>query len=153
MVDATPEANAEIDIIASEVTRLDRVVKTFLDFTRPVTLNLVDVDLSTLARELVDFVSPEAAQVNVQLTFVHEPGSFHMRADRDLLKQAMLNVLMNGVEAMSNTTADSAKKMSPLGGSLRVKIQRSFSSSTAGHIRSEREPFGGCIFRRIHTPR
>jgi len=132
VVDATPEANAEIDIIASEVTRLDRVVKTFLDFTRPVTLNLVDVDLSTLARELVDFVRPEAAQANVQLSFVHEPGPFHMRADRDLLKQAMLNVLMNGVEAMSKSATDSAEQMSPLGRSLRVKIERSFSSSTGG---------------------
>jgi hypothetical protein len=135
VVDATPEANAEIDIISSEVTRLDRVVKTFLDFTRPVTLNLVDVDLSALTRELVEFVRPEATQVNVQLSFVQEPGPFHMRADRDLLKQAMLNVLMNGVEAMAKPSAavpDSNEKVNPLGGSLRVKIERSFSSSTGG---------------------
>lgn len=121
IADPAPEAGAEIDIIASEVTRLDRVVKTFLDFTRPVTLNLVDVDLVALALELVTFVKPEAQQVGVALTCVQDPGSFTMRADRDLLKQAMLNVLMNGVEAMS-----------PSGGSLRVKVERSFSSSSGG---------------------
>jgi PAS domain S-box-containing protein len=135
--EATPEANGEIDIIASEVMRLDRVVKTFLDFTRPVTLNLADIDLSALVRELVEFVRPEAAQVQVQLSFVHEPGPFFMRADRDLLKQAMLNVLMNGVEAMSRPAAgavpaESSEKVNPNAGSMRVKIERSFSSSTGG---------------------
>jgi PAS domain S-box-containing protein len=119
--DAVPEASGEIDIIASEVTRLDRVVKTFLDFTKPVSLNLSDVDLVALAGELVRFVSPEAQQANVQINFVHEPGSFYMRADRDLLKQAMLNVLMNGVEAMGES-----------GGSMRVKVERSFVSSSGG---------------------
>jgi PAS domain S-box-containing protein len=119
--DPVPEANEEIDIIASEVTRLDRVVKTFLDFTRPVNLNLVDVDLVQLVTEIVTFVRPEAQHHNVQLNQVSEPGSFVMHADRDLLKQALLNVLINGVEAMHEK-----------GGLMRVKIERSFTSSSGG---------------------
>ncbi len=122
-LEPVPEASEELDIISSEVMRLDRVVKTFLDFTRPVTLNLADVDLVDLAKEIVTFVRPEAAQYKVNINEVIEPGAFMMHADRDLLKQAMLNVLMNGIEAMQPNEN---------GGSMRVKIERSFSSSRGG---------------------
>lgn len=119
--DQVDGASEEIDIIASEVTRLDRVVKTFLDFNRPVTLNLVDVDVVDLVTEIATFVRPEAEAVNVQINQVAEQGPFLMHADRDLLKQAMLNVLKNGVEAMSQS-----------GGSMRVKIERPFTTSRGG---------------------
>ena len=113
-----PEANHELDIISEEVTRLDRVVKTFLDFTRPVQLAMVDVDLKALLEEIANFVRPEAALSNVTVNFVVEPGvQFIMQGDRDLLKQAFLNVVKNGIEAMDAT-----------GGSLRIKIESLLSS-------------------------
>jgi PAS domain S-box-containing protein len=113
-----PESNQELDIIAEEVTRLDRVVKTFLDFTRPVQLALADVDLKALLEEIAHFVEPEAAQSNVQVNFVVEPGAaFIMQGDRDLLKQGFLNVVMNGIEAMAES-----------GGALRIKIESLLSS-------------------------
>ena len=113
-----PEANHELDIISEEVTRLDRVVKTFLDFTRPVQLAMVDVDLKALLEELANFVRPEAALSNVTVNSVVEPGmQFIMQGDRDLLKQALLNVIMNGIEAMAAA-----------GGSLRIHIESLLSS-------------------------
>ena len=113
-----PEANDELDIIAEEVLRLDRVVKTFLDFTRPVQLVLAEVDLRVALEEIANFVRPEAAQSNVTVNFVVEPGmQFNMQGDRDLLKQAFLNVVMNGIEALAET-----------GGSLRIKIESLLSS-------------------------
>lgn len=113
-----PESNEEIDIIAEEVTRLDRVVKTFLDFTRPVQLVLADVDLKGLLEEIAHFVEPEAAQSSVAVNFVAEPSAtFVMQGDRDLMKQAFLNVVMNGIEAMNGA-----------GGTLRIKIESLLSS-------------------------
>ena len=41
-------AESEIDVISREITRLDRVVKTFLDFTRPLDLNLVEIEAGQL---------------------------------------------------------------------------------------------------------
>ena len=115
-----PEANAELDIISEEVTRLDRVVKTFLDFTRPVQLAMADVDLKAVLEEIAHFVQPEAAQSNVAVNFVVEPNThFIMQGDRDLLKQAFLNVVMNGIEAMAATG---------IAGSLRIKIESLLSS-------------------------
>ncbi|MFB3776547.1 MAG: PAS domain-containing sensor histidine kinase [Bryobacteraceae bacterium] len=98
--DQVPEASREIDVISSEITRLDRVVKTFLDFTRPVDLQLAPVDAVELVRELATLVTPEAAKQGVHLALDCDSGPVTLEADRDMLKQAVLNVVMNAVESM-----------------------------------------------------
>ncbi|MFN7933188.1 MAG: ATP-binding protein [Bryobacteraceae bacterium] len=98
--ETSPDADEEINIISQEIRRLDRVVKTFLDFTRPVDLAVEDVDLAAMAREVTSLVRPQATMQKVNLQFSAEPESIIIRGDRDLLKQAILNVVMNGIEAM-----------------------------------------------------
>jgi signal transduction histidine kinase len=98
--ETAPEAQGEINIISQEIRRLDRVVKTFLDFTRPVDFTAEDVNLATLAKEVTSLVTPQAATQKVHVEFSAEPENIVIRADRDLLKQAILNVVMNGIEAM-----------------------------------------------------
>src|SRR5271167_3619228 len=80
---------------------LDRVVQTLVDFHRPVELRLSNFDLRKLAEEVVSLASPEAARqgVDVRTNFAHE--SLPVRADADLIKQALLNVVLNGVQSMS----------------------------------------------------
>jgi len=96
------EAPAEIETIAREITRLDRVVKTFLDFTRPVELRMGPVEMAALLREILALVEPSAARHNVKVALEAEPGEIYLQGDRDLLKQAILNVVVNGVEAMKD---------------------------------------------------
>ena len=110
--DQDQTVDQEIDVIANEITRLDRVVKTFLDFTKPVDLVLADVEAGELAREVATLVAPEAAAQHVEIAVASEAGPFRLRADRDLLKQALLNVVGNGLEAMRN------------GGRLQIGVKR-----------------------------
>ncbi len=107
------EAEREIEIISNEITRLDRVVKTFLDFTKPVDLHLTDVEAVELAQEVATLVAPEAAKRNTQVVVDSDPAPVELEADRDLLKQAVLNVVMNAVEAMKS------------GGRLEISVRRS----------------------------
>src|SRR5262249_16318008 len=102
VAESNPEADDEFNIISQEIRRLDRVVKTFLDFTRPVDLSVEEVDLAELAREVVAFVRPQGAMQKVSLQFAAEPECIPIRGDRDLLKQAVLNVVVNGIESMRN---------------------------------------------------
>ncbi len=94
------DVTAEMDVISREIARLDRVVKTFLDFTRPVELRLTDFDLHQIAAEAAALVEPQARSQSVS---VHISGAGHkvmVRGDRDLIKQATLNLVVNAVEAM-----------------------------------------------------
>ncbi|MCC6858833.1 MAG: PAS domain-containing protein [Bryobacterales bacterium] len=112
-LDEDGEGAAEIQVITREIRRLDRVVKTFLDFNRPVDLKMREVDLVSLLREISALVSLQAKEQDVKVEFEADSGTAPIRADRDLIKQAILNVVVNGVEAMRN------------GGRLLIRVTRS----------------------------
>ena len=52
------DVGPQMEIISREILRLDRVVQTFLDFTRPVELKLDNVPMQELVREIVDLARP-----------------------------------------------------------------------------------------------
>jgi signal transduction histidine kinase len=94
--------NSEVEIIGREIGRLDRVVKTFLDFTRPVELKMDLVDLDVLAREVASLVGLEAGRRGVNLELPAQPQNAVVRGDHGLLRQALLNLVVNSMEAMKN---------------------------------------------------
>jgi len=95
-----PETRRHMDIITSEIHRLDRVVKTLVDFSRPVELKLTALDLRSLVSEVVALASPEARSHNVEIIKDLGERPLPVRVDTDLMKQAVLNVVINGVQAM-----------------------------------------------------
>jgi signal transduction histidine kinase len=90
----------QMEIVSREITRLDRVVKTFLDFTRPVELNFTLVPVEELLAEIVDLARPQAELAKIKVNVQQHAGQVEARVDRDLLKQAFLNVVMNAIQAM-----------------------------------------------------
>ena len=55
-----PDTSRHMDVIGNEIQRLDRVVQMLVDFTRPVELRLVDMDLRRIVDEVVTLASPDA---------------------------------------------------------------------------------------------
>jgi signal transduction histidine kinase len=94
------EVGEQMEIISREILRLDRVVRTFLDFTRPVELQLDNVPMQELVREIVELAQPQAAAANISVSVRQEAEGVEVRVDRDLLKQAVLNVVVNAMQAM-----------------------------------------------------
>jgi signal transduction histidine kinase len=99
----------QMEIISREILRIDRVVKTFLDFTRPVELKLTNVALPELVEEIAGLARPQADASKIRVVVRQEAEGAEVRVDRDLLKQAVLNVVVNAIEAM------------PEGGELRLE--------------------------------
>jgi signal transduction histidine kinase len=99
----------QMEIISREILRLDRVVKTFLDFTRPVELKLKTVPLQDLMGEIVELARPQAEASGIGIVVHEEIEGVAVRVDRDLLKQAVLNVVVNAMQVM------------PEGGELRLE--------------------------------
>ena len=111
------EVEPEMEIISREILRLDRVVKTFLDFTRPVELNFTMVPFEQFMNEIVELARPQADAAKINLLVEQQVEGVEVRMDRDLLKQAVLNVVVNAMQAM------------PEGGELR--LQASATEDTA----------------------
>ncbi len=91
----------EIEVIGREIKRLDTVVKTFLNFNRPVDLNYASIDLNELVIEVLALVSVDANAKNVAMKTLLQAEKLWIQGDADLLKQAILNVINNGLEAMT----------------------------------------------------
>lgn len=104
------ETQTEVDIISREISRLDRVVKGFLSFTRPVEVSLDSHDLLPLVYEVAELVAPHAGAPGVEIIVSHNTPKAMAMIDRDLFKQAVMNVTLNGIEAM------------PSGGKLMLRL-------------------------------
>jgi signal transduction histidine kinase len=114
-----PDTRRHMDIIDSEIRRLDRVVQTLVDFTRPRDLHLEEIDLRRMLEDVAQLAAPDAEQHGVTVD-LHMPGqSLPVKVDVDLMKQAILNVVINGVQAM------------PQGGVLTISARRQNSVALA----------------------
>jgi signal transduction histidine kinase/HAMP domain-containing protein len=87
-------------VISDEITRLDNVVQGFLKFTRPEELVLAAVDLRAVCDDVSRVIEPEAHAGGVQVRSTCAADVPHVYADRDMLRQAILNLALNAVQAM-----------------------------------------------------
>jgi signal transduction histidine kinase len=101
-VHAGGDALRHLDIIQSEIRRLDRVVQTLVDFSRPVELQLKDQDLRGVVSSVLMLASAEFQTRGVTVESQAPPRSVYCRVDADLLEQALLNVVINGAQAMAS---------------------------------------------------
>jgi signal transduction histidine kinase len=96
-----PDTRRHMDIIDSEIRRLDRVVQTLVDFTRPRDLHLEEADFRRLLEDVAQLAVPDAEQHGVRIDLHMPELRLPVRVDTDLMKQAILNVVINGVQAMT----------------------------------------------------
>jgi PAS domain S-box-containing protein len=107
----------QLEILDSEIKRLDRVVQTFLNFTWPVEVHLQPIDLNTIVNQVTALASTEAQERGVTINKHLDPEAPVIKGDADLLKQTLLNVIINGCQAM------------PEGGPLKVATSRGHDGS------------------------
>ncbi len=104
-------AQRHVEILAGEMERLDRVVQTLADFTRPMDLRLEELELSDVVEAVVELTSGEMEAHHVEF-FCRMEERVMVRADGEMLRQALLNLVLNGMQAM------------PKGGVLRIVVRK-----------------------------
>jgi signal transduction histidine kinase len=108
---AESPATRHLDVINSEIHRLNRVVQMLVDFSRPVELRLREQDMRTVISDVLALADVELSTRNVKLEGRLPSHPVIVNVDTDLLKQAALNVILNGAQAM------------PEGGTLMVRLE------------------------------
>jgi PAS domain S-box-containing protein len=93
------DAEPEVGVISREIKRLDNVVKTFLNFNKPLELKLNSLNLTALVEDVATLVAPDAKSKGIAVETDLDSGAW-VSGDQDLLKQAVLNVVVNAMEAM-----------------------------------------------------
>src|SRR5262245_59879544 len=101
------------EIIKSEIDRLDRLVREFLAFAQPRPLEPRPVDVGELLSAVAGLIAPEAESVHVSIATEVAPGTPAILGDTERLRQVLLNLTRNSIEAMSDK-----------GGRLRIGAKR-----------------------------
>ena len=96
------DALRHLDVIQSEIRRLDRVVQTLVDFSRPVELRPADCDLREIVSSVLMLASAQLETRGIHMESRVPDRPVICRVDSDLMKQALLNVVLNGAQAMAD---------------------------------------------------
>jgi signal transduction histidine kinase len=101
-------ASRHVEVIGAEIRRLDDVVQGFLKFVRPEDVTLAPVKAMPLITSVLDAVRVEAEKAGVTCEHLCQDTDLAIEGDEPLLRQALLNLAQNAVQAM------------PRGGKLRM---------------------------------
>jgi len=99
--DSKQRLTRRLSSLRREVERLRGILSDFLSFAGEIRLDLSDADLNKVVDELCDFFQPQAQQQGVRLRTELSPTPLVGRIDVQHVKQAVLNLMLNAVQAMS----------------------------------------------------
>lgn len=90
----------QLRVVDEEIRRMERSIQHFLDFARPPLLQITRVDLQSTVEQTVDLVSQRAEQQGVEIIDVFPSDSIEIEADADQIRQVLLNLLLNAIDAL-----------------------------------------------------
>jgi signal transduction histidine kinase len=100
-----------LDIISGEINRLENLVREFQTISRPPSLSLEKTDINDLLADIVSLQKGTASAQNVELTVEYDRTIPQISVDKNRITQAVLNVILNALQAM------------PDGGHLSIKTR------------------------------
>jgi len=94
-------ARRKIAVILKEADRLEQILGSFLRYAGRMELQLASADVNEIVSEMIDFYSPQARSHSLTVRQYLYKESLVCKADAHMLKQALLNLLINAQQAMS----------------------------------------------------
>ncbi len=129
-----------VELMQGEVKRLNGIVEEFLSLARPIPLKPVSVDVGELLREVAALVEADAASRGVGIVVKIPPDLPRARLDSDRMKQVLLNLIRNGIEAMPGG-GELGMAASAHGGSLILTVEDHGEGVTADLLPRIFEPY------------
>ena len=109
-----------LDVVISEVDRIDQLVKRMMDLAKPADIKLKETNIHKVLEEILILEKESFRLKNIRFQQTYDPSLPHIEADEDQLKQVFLNLIKNAIEASRN------------GGSLQIvtRVSSSFAIKT-----------------------
>jgi signal transduction histidine kinase len=94
------EKKHDLEIITHEIARVEGFLQNFLKYARPAKPQMQVVEIVPVLQETLQLMHPRFKQAGIKVTEIHENGSMKLKADPDMIKQVVMNLVLNAVESM-----------------------------------------------------
>ncbi len=104
-LDARPDdtrrrALLKVDVLLREAGRLQGLFDQFLSLTGPYQMQCKETDINSIVTDLVEFFRPQAQEHRIDMQVALAKGALSGCVDETLLRQALLNIMINAQQAM-----------------------------------------------------
>jgi two-component system sensor histidine kinase HydH len=100
------------DLLVQEAERLNRSISELLNYARPTPLRKQPANLGEIVEQSLKLISSDAQALEVKTSLDVEPGLPAISVDKDKINQVLLNLYLNGLQAMENSTAEKELQVS-----------------------------------------
>lgn len=129
-----------LEIIEQEVSRLNELTTGFLGYSKPAPLKLKPCDINTIVRTTVDLVRQDATDRNIELIVLTDDHTLLTGCDISQIKQALLNLLVNAMDATREGGTITVTTYS-VDGRMRITVQDTGAGIPQGEIEKIFKPF------------
>jgi signal transduction histidine kinase len=136
----------DLDMIIKEVSRLERITSEILDYSKEVKLNFEKVDLREALDESLDIVESRLDAAGIQVQRHYANTACLVKADPRRLKQVVLNLLENAIDALS------ASPLRPTGGGVITLAVSPAQGSVTLEVSDTGPGIPDDLFDRVFTP-
>lgn len=95
------EYNDITQLLRTEVNRVNKIITQFLNYAKPIELNLKPVEIKPYFEEVYHLFEDQAKQKAIKF-ILQKDDSLNIKFDPDLIKQTLLNIVQNAFDAVSN---------------------------------------------------
>jgi signal transduction histidine kinase len=120
--DRESKSARKIAVLLKEIRHLENILNDFLRFAAKPKLKLERVNLNRIIEDLLDFIAPQAARANVRVARSLSPAAPPVQADPERIRQCLLNLLLNALQAMPDG-GDLEVTTEPAPGVCRVRVR------------------------------
>ena len=94
--------SSRVQLLQKEVCRLDNILSDFLRFAKKPVLHFEECDINGIIESVLDFIGPDAMQNSIRILKSFDTKLPKCNLDSNVIKQALLNVILNAQQAMPN---------------------------------------------------
>ena len=95
----TDEFNSITNLLRSEVTRINKIIKQFLDYAKPLELKLVEVDSDEYFEQIYQLFQGQATRREISFKMISK-NPHKIKIDPELMKQAIMNLVQNAFDSV-----------------------------------------------------
>lgn len=96
------ETQSDLKIIINEISRVEGFLQNFLKYARPAKPNRRITNIIEIISETLQLMMPRIRQNNIRLTEQYHAGEFYLEIDPDMIRQIIMNLVLNALDAMPN---------------------------------------------------